>query len=147
MKKNEASNSTKKTLMYLFLWSSAYFTVITLLLLFAQALEEDTRYVLPSRFLLIYPFGVMMALGNLILMTKKIKLAAKTMLHYLITLTSFYLFLLAPSKGSGNPFVLILILTAVYFIIATPLIIVFSYKNKKQNETIPYKSQFSKNKQ
>ena len=88
----------------------------------------------------------MMALGNLILMTKKIRLAAKTTLHYLITLTSFYLFLLTPSNGSGNPFILILILTAVYFIIATPLIIVSYLKNKKLNETIPYKSQFSKNK-
>ena len=144
MKKNEAPNNTKKTLLYLFLWSSAYFTVITLLLLFAQALQEDTRYVTPSRFLLIYPFGVMMALGNLILTAKKMKLSAKTALHYLVTVASFYLFLLLPASNSGNPFTLILILTAIYFIIAAPIVIVRYLKNKKENEAVPYKSQFSK---
>ena len=144
MKKNDTPTPIRKLLLYLFLWSSAYFTVITLLLLFAQALQSDSRYVDPSRFLLIYPFGIMMAFGNLTLKSKKIKLAAKTALHYAITVLSFYFFLLSTSEKSGNPFTLILILTIVYFVIAAPIVVVCRIKSKKENEATPYKSQFSK---
>ena len=86
----------------------------------------------------------MMAVGNLVVKAKKINLFAKTALHYLITIVSFYAFMVAPMKSAGDPFTLILVLTAVYIVIAAPVVIVFYIKNKKTSEAIPYQSQFSK---
>ena len=146
MKRNEANHNTENKLLYLFLWSSAYFTVITLLLLFAQALQEESRYVLPSRFLLIYPFSILMAVGNLLIRARSLKISAKLPLHYLLTVLSFYVFLLAPIENGPNPFVVLITLTAVYFAVAIPIAVAGHIKRKKNEEKIPYQSQFSRTK-
>ena len=87
-----------------------------------------------------------MAFGDLVLKASSMKPAAKVITHYLISVGAFYAFLLAPAKNSGSPVVLILLLTAVYFIIALPIIIVRSRKMKKENEATPYVSVYSKKK-
>lgn len=128
---------------YIFLWSSAYFTAITLLLLISQALEPDT-YVAPLKFLLIYPFALVMALGNLVLKAPSMKLGAKTLLHCLMTIGSAYLFLILPSRGAANAFVVLLVFALIYFAIATPILIVIKRKLKKAEETAPYQPMFTK---
>ncbi len=144
MKTNEQTNKKPSTILYLFLWSSAYFTVISLVLLILQVIQADNRYIEPSRFLLIYPFGVMMALGNLTLKCKGMKPALKTALHYLITVASFYVFLIMPAAGSMNPFFLIVLLSVIYFAIAAPILIVNHIKRKKAEEATPYTSVYKK---
>ncbi len=144
MKKNEATVNYKKELLNTFLWSCAYFTVISLFLLILQAGSQDTRYIAPTRFLLIYPFGVAMSLGQLLLRTKSVKLAMKAICHYAITVMSFYLFLLLPAGNMTNPLFLILLLSVVYFAVALPIIIVKHLKNKKAEEAKPYQSVYKK---
>lgn len=145
-------NNTKKTnqalekLIYVLLRACSYFTAITLFLLIIQSLKADSRYVSPTRFLLIFPFGVSLAVGNLVLKSKSLSIFAKTVSHYLISVVSFYVFLIAPIGKSANPIPLILILTVVYFIVATPIIIIAAKKHKKELEEAPYVSIYSKKK-
>ena len=144
MKKNEVKKAPAGELLkYVFLWSSAYFTVITLVLLFSQALDTDT-YVVPAKFLLIYPFAVVMALGNLVVKSQSMKLGAKTLLHCAMTILGAYVFLILPNKTTANTFVILITFTVIYFIIATPILIVRRSKLKKEEEKTPYKSMFSK---
>ena len=146
MKKNEVKKTPwHEHLKYVFLWSSAYFTVITLLLLFSQALNTDT-YVAPSKFLLIYPFAIVMALGNLVIKEPSLKMRTKTILHCLMTIGGLYVFLILPNKSTTNPPVILLIFAVIYFIIATPILIVRYAKHKKAQEEAPYKPMFSKQK-
>ena len=147
MKNKDTSKSViASRLLHVFLWSCAYFTIITLVLLTIQTFQADTRYVMPSKFLLIYPFGLAMACGNLVIMARSIKIAAKTFLHFFITILSLYLFLILPSQNSGNPFALILVFSALYFIAAAPILTVRYVKLKKLREETPYTSMFSKQK-
>jgi uncharacterized membrane protein YfcA len=144
MKKTEAKKAPfGELLKYVFLWSSAYFTIITLVLLFSQALDTDT-YVVPAKFLLIFPFAVVMALGNLVIKSQAMKIGAKTILHCAMTILGAYVFLILPNKTTANPFVILLTFAAIYFIIATPILIVRRSKLKKEEEKTPYKSMFSK---
>ena len=144
MKRNESPINYKKEALNVFLWSCAYFTVISLVLLVLQAAQSDNRYIEPMRFILIYPFGAAMALGQLLLRAKSIKMAAKTMLHYVITVASFYIFLLSPAGNMTSPVFLILVLSVVYFVVALPIIIVKHIKNKKTEEEMPYQSVYKK---
>lgn len=143
--KNKSSLMPQK-LKRILVRSCVYFTALTLMLLIIQAFSADIRYVTPTRFLLIYPFSLSMALGDLVLKAKSMKSATKVITHYLISVGAFYAFLLAPAKNSGNPVVLILILTAVYFIVAIPVIVVRARKRKKETEAAPYVSVYSKKK-
>ena len=136
---------TSEKAKYIFLWSSAYFTTITLLLLISQAFQTDT-YVVPLKFLLIYPFAFIMALGNLVIKSPSLKLGTKTILHCAMTIGSAYLFLILPSKGTANVLVVLLVFAAVYFAAATPILIVKKRKLKKAEESVPYKPMFSKQK-
>ena len=146
--KNDKKKSTAlpEKVKYILVSSCVYFSAITLFLLIIQSFSADIRYVTPTRFLLIYPFSLTMALGNLVLESKSLKPAAKVITHYLISVGAFYAFLLAPAKNSGNPVTLILILTAIYFIIAIPIIVVRARKRKKENDATPYVSVYSKKK-
>ena len=130
----------------IFTSSCSYFTAITLALLIIQSFSADIRYITPIRFLLIYPFSFAMALGNLVLRSKSIKPFAKIMYHYLISIASFYIFLVLPAKNSGSPAVLLLTLTFVYFVIATPILIIRHKQHKKEIEVTPYISVYTKKK-
>jgi len=144
MKKNEIKKApVGELLKYIFLWSSAYFTVITLVLLFSQALSTDT-YIVPVKFLMIYPFAIVMALGNLVIKAKSIKIGAKTGLHCAMTILGAYTFLILPNKNTSNTFVILLAFAIIYFIIAAPILTVRCIKLKKAEQQAPYKSMFSK---
>lgn len=146
MKKNQVKQAPRgENAKYLLLWSSAYFTAITLLLLIPQAFQPDT-YVAPLKFLLIYPFAVIMALGNLVIKAPSLKLGAKTLLHCVMTIGGAYLFLILPSKGSANALVVLAVFALVYFAVAAPILIVKKRRLKKAEEAIPYKPMFSKQK-
>ena len=144
MKKTETKKAPAKELIkYVFLWSSAYFTIITLVLLFSQALDTNT-YVVPSKFLMIFPFAVIMALGNLVIKSEALKITPKTVLHCAMTIVSAYVFLILPNKSTANAFVILATFAAIYLLIAAPILIVRRTKLKKVEEKIPYKSMFSK---
>jgi hypothetical protein len=146
MKKTQVKKtSSRETAKYIFLWSSAYFTAITLILLISQALETDT-YVAPLKFLLIYPFALVMALGNLVIKAPSLKLGTKTLLHCAMTIGSAYLFLILPSKGSANALMVLAAFAVIYFVVATPILITKKRKLKKAEEEAPYKPMFTKQK-
>ena len=144
MKKNEIPKTpTKELIKYVFLWSSAYFTIVTLLLLFTQALNSNT-YVVPAKFLLIYPFALAVAVGNLVLKSKSMKTGVKTAIHCAIVIISAYVFLILPNKSTTNSGLILITFAAIYFIIAAPILIARRIKLKKAEEKTPYKSMFSK---
>ena len=146
MKKNEVKQTPwLERIKYIFLWSSAYFTVITLLLLISQVFQTST-YVAPAKFLMIYPFAIVMALGNLIIKAHAMKIGTKTLIHCLMTISGLYIFLILPNKSTTNAPVILLIFSVIYFLIATPILIVRHIKLKKAQEETPYKPMFSKQK-
>ena len=144
MKNKEISGSSPtSTLIYIAMWSCVYFTAVSVILLMLQALQADSLYVKPDRFLLILPFGVSMSIGNLIIKAKALKLRWKVILHYASSLLAFYLFLVLPAETLTNPLPLMMIITVAYFLVATPILIILNIKNKKSREEAPYKSMFS----
>lgn len=146
MKKTETTKaSLGARLLHIFLWSSAYFTVISVALLLTQSFDSS-MYVSPTRFLLIYPFSLVMALGNLVIKSRSIKTFAKTLLHCIMTISALYLFLILPTGNVANTLVVLLVFAAIYFLIATPILVVVYIKRKKAEEQIPYQAMFTKQK-
>ena len=131
---------------YIISRSCIYFTAIALVLLIAQMISagESEKTIEPIRFLLIYPFTFFLASADCIFKAPSLGKVAKVTIHYAITVISFYLFVCAPAKSAANPIAIIFFMSLIYFIIATPILIVFSIIRKKKNPVEEYKPIYSK---
>ena len=126
--------------------SCIYFTAITVIILAAQIIliGASEKTIEPSRFLLIYPFTLAFSLADCIFKARALGITAKVFIHYAVAVFSFYAFVYAPTKSEANPVVIIVFLSAVYFIIATPFLIVRAVNKKKKEKAVPYQSIYSK---
>ena len=126
--------------------SCIYFTAVALVLLIAQAISsgESGKTIEPTRFLMIYPFTLALASADCIFKARSMGTGAKVAIHYAITIIAFYLFICAPVKSSANPIVIILFMSFIYFVIATPILIVRHLIKKKKEKEVPYQSVYSK---
>ncbi len=132
---------------YILSHSCIYFTAATLVLLFIIQItsgSESEKAIEPSRFLLIYPFTFAFALADCIFKVRSLGTAAKVFIHYAIVVISFYAFVCAPAKSAANPIVIIVFMSLVYFIIATPILIVRHSIKKKKEKEVPYQSIYVK---
>lgn len=100
-----------------------YFTALALffiLLNFITGNVHDVGRINTLLFLLMFPCGLCLSFAEILLRSQKLSRWARILLHYLITLLSFYLLLVLPSnaKFSGSSLlVLFVLLTALYWII------------------------------
>ncbi len=114
-----------------------WFTVITLILMIIPVILgsslESKPYV--KQFLFILPFSLSFSAAQMLLRAKPLSSSAKRVLHYLITLLAFYLFLWLPAKSiSGFTAVLIalFLLSILYWLI---FLIVFLTKKRFRSFT------------
>ena len=137
----------KKVLNHIISYSCIYFTVISLLILIVQALsaqENEVSFIAPSRFLMLFPFTLAVAVADCIFMVKSMKMASKVLVHYASLAVSFYAFVCAPMNNGTSPLAIVALITVIYFIVATPILIIVSAKNKKKRESVPYQSIYKK---
>lgn len=137
----------KKIINHIISYSCIYFTALALLILIAQALSSDgneVSFMAPSRFLMLFPFTLAVAVADCVFMVKDMGMASKVIIHYATLAISFYVFVCSPIKNGSNPFALVAIISVLYFIVATPVLIIVSAKNKKQRESVPYQSVYKK---
>ena len=131
---------------YIISHSCIYFTAVAIILLIAQSISagDSEKTIEPLRFLLIYPFTLAVAAADCIFKARSLGTGTKATIHYAITVLAFYLFVCAPAKSAANPIVIVLFLSFIYFLIATPILIVFSSVKKKKSKEVPYQSVYGK---
>lgn len=137
----------KKIINHIISYSCIYFTAIALLILIAQALSaqsNEVSFMAPSRFLMLFPFTLAVAIADCIFMVKGMGMLSKVLVHYATFAVSFYIFVCSPIKNGSNPIALVAIVSVLYFIVATPILIIASSKNKKKRESVPYQSVYKK---
>ena len=101
--------------------SCVWFTAISLaMLIFGMLFSKNADYVATLSFLLFFPCGLSLSAAGLIYKNEKIGKGLRRLLHYLITILAFVLFIWLPSDASVTfPFVLLLffLLTALYWLV------------------------------
>ena len=82
----------------------AWFTVITLLLMLIPIIFKREFQDIPNvgQFLFVLPFSMSASAAWIILKSKTMSAGARRALHYLITLSAFYLFLWLPAMGAST---------------------------------------------
>lgn len=125
--------------------SSLVFSIITLLIFLIQNANDDENKTF-ALFGLIYVCLLVIFASSLIYKSK-LNTILKVLFHYLITSGSIVLYFVFFAKLGGNLqsnrlFVIFLITTVIYFVVAIPVLMIRTKKEKKQNEASDYKSQF-----
>ena len=127
--------------------ASLVFSLVMLLILLIQYSNnsDNKAFIL---FGLIYVCLLVIFVSSLIYRTR-LNTALKVIVHYVITAGSVTLYFVLFSKLGGQIqenriFTLFLITTVIYFVIAIPILIVKSKKNKFKNEEEKYDSQFGR---
>lgn len=103
-----------------FLHACVYFTAISfLILVIYQIISKDTsRGFQPLPMVMIFPFAICFAIGNIQFAHAKYHVALRTLLHYVLTVVAAFVFLYLPNKGTGNTpiqgLILFLVFTTCY---------------------------------
>ncbi|MCI6502467.1 MAG: hypothetical protein MSA49_04470 [Clostridia bacterium] len=137
----------KKILNTVFFHTCAYFTVFTLILLIIQASAGDsnTAYVKPSRFLLVLPFALFIALADVLFLLPKLQKAVALLFHCLITMLGFFFFMYLPVSGSIQMLPILLLALILYGIVMTVCMIPTIVRGKRAKKDAVYTSVFSAN--
>lgn len=131
---------------YIIAYSSVVFTAITLVLLIFHSLSANKAgmaFADPARFLAIYPFALFSSVAGLVFKSK-LKTAVKVLIHYAVTIVSFYLFICAPIKSSTNPIAIIALASLIYLLGAAADLGIRAAINKKKRDDVPYQSVYGK---
>ena len=138
--------SASDVIKYIISHSCIYFTAVGLIILIFQAIAvgDSEKTIEPLRFILIYPFTLALACADCIFKVKSMGVSAKVVIHYAITVISFYIFVCSPAKSEANPILILLLLSVIYFIIAAPILIVRAIIKKKNTPVEAYKPVYGK---
>lgn len=97
-----------------------YFTLISLFFLFIILFSDDgSANISAKSFLLIFPGGLLLAIGEQLLKNQKLSRALRFPLHYLITVLAIFLFLILPSNAlvsASTRFLVLVFLSALYWL-------------------------------
>ena len=108
-----------------------WFTAIALfMLIFGLMFSTNANTVSTVSFLLFFPCGLCISAAGLLYKYQKLGMGLRRLLHYLITMASFIVFIWIPSGASVTvPFLLLLLLlvSAIYWLIALALHILRSF--------------------
>lgn len=143
-------NSDKTTTTGKYLWNGTcrYFTLFCVILLILAFFNVFGSSVPPIRFLLLLPMAATVASANAIFSLTDWSAGVRHVLHMILCLLGFYLFVCLPVQISsgGSTFVMFVLAILLYAIgLAVYLIVGHARKNKK-TESVPYESQFTKSK-
>jgi peptidoglycan biosynthesis protein MviN/MurJ (putative lipid II flippase) len=107
----------------------------------AATADSVAKYVEPSRFLMIFPFAFTTALADMVWEAKNAKTAFKLIVHYVVLTVAFYVFLYLPVQSTQNPtspIIIIALLSVIYFICASIVLVILSKIRKKKEAETPY---------
>ena len=118
-----------------FVGGCVWYAIISLIFLivdFALSYTNATHVISSTSFLLIFPFGLCMS-GAGMLYKSKLPRWSRILLHYIISIVSFLLFMLLPagSLSSGVYVLLMLVLLTVIYWILFALVHIFSARWKR----------------
>lgn len=124
----------------------AIFTLVSsVFLIFTQLVTE---YQKPAMYIdsyfMFFALSVLIALSNRVFYIKKLSALSKTVLHAFLVITSIsVVFYVRSGTTEANPLVLILLFSVLYAIVAIPVLLIISSRNRKKKESKDYKSMFS----
>ena len=126
---------TLKKIKQWFTGGCVWYAIISLIFLIIDLVisQKDATHVISSTsFLLIFPFGLAMS-GAGMLYKSKLPRWSRILLHYVISIVSFLLFMLLPagSLSSGVYVLLMLVLLTVIYWILFALVHIFSARWKR----------------
>ena len=111
------------TLNRLFTTASVYFSITTLTLLIINVIMTggaEGRIIGVWNILLLYPFALAWSGAELIRQNQRLSVGGRTILHYLIVVAAFLLFLWLPSnttKSASGAFLMFFLVTVCYWVI------------------------------
>jgi len=122
------SNNTIKT----WLRGACFWYTLTSLfmLIFGMMFSTNANNVSTVSFLLFFPCGLCLSAAGMLYRYEKIGKGVRRLLHYLITMISFIVFVWLPSGATATfPFILLLLLliTAIYWLILLALHILHTF--------------------
>lgn len=108
--------------------------------------SETTQYVIyPLDVLALFPFALVVGCANRILFSKKMQLWSRVLLHALLIIGSFTVYLLTIKQMQTSAIAYIsIILVVLYVIIMAILLAVIAIKSKKERENQEYTNVYSK---
>lgn len=90
----------------LFTGACVYFSIVALLMIFIGLLSTNeftgVKVVPALRLVLLFPFGLLLSAGQMLLKTDFLSKALRLLLHYIVTLVAFLLFLLLPANPNAK---------------------------------------------
>jgi hypothetical protein len=116
-----------------------YFTVLALVITLANLMLGGGQSfgIRATSFLLLFPAGLCMSVGGMLLRTQKLPRWSRYLLHYFITVLSIYLFLYLPSGVSAKPVNLMLmfvLLSVLYWVLFGLIMLIVSRVRKLMEE-------------
>jgi len=143
----ETKNKMKTVRMILSTLRNAcvFFTVFALTITTIE-LSNPLKTIDPLRFFMLFPLALGISLSNLIFKAKKLNIFLRLTIHFLGISESFILCFRSDVKFAAY-LKMLLLMGAIYIIIAAPFLIFFSIKNKKfkkQEEYVPVFTKRSK---
>ena len=107
---------------------------------------ETAQYVIyPLDILALFPFALVIGFANRVLFLKKFQLWSRVLLHALLVIGSFTVYLLTIKQMQTSAIAYIsVILVVIYVIVMAVLLTVLAFKSKKENENAEYTNLYSK---
>lgn len=107
----------------LFTGACVYYAIASLLMILLGLLSNNgfanVKVVPVLNLVLLFPFGLLMSAGQMLLKAESLLKALRLPLHYIITLVAFFLFLLLPANANakaGYYLIGLLLMSLVYWI-------------------------------
>ncbi len=125
-----------------------YFTVISVFLLAIQLIfgeETDTTTVTPLRFILIYPYSFLIALGGIVHSDKKINVVLRVLCHYAAVALGFFVLMYIPTatNARGSEILVALFTVTIVYVFGYLIYrLITSVINSKKNKEKKYDSMF-----
>lgn len=125
-----------------------YFTLISIFLLAIQLIfgeATDTTTVTPLRFILIYPYSFLIALGNIVHSDKKINIVLRVLCHYTTVALGFFVLMYIPTatNARGSEILVALFTVTIVYVFGYLIYrLITSVVNSKKNKEKKYDSMF-----
>jgi len=124
------------------------FTIVVFVFyLMGEIVSNATQTLTFSRLFLLYLFSVWFALSNLFLKNKKLNIILKIILHFVSTVTSFFVvFIYIPgnTENTSSAFVLTICFAVIYIATATIIMFVRSAIRSNADKKKEYKAMYEK---
>jgi len=132
--------------------SAVIFTLITILyaiiFCFVNLKDDAMATVKATQLLFFYPFSLSLSFANIVLCNNKPSKPLRVVLHYIIVITAFILFIyihIVDTVESKNIIVVTFVLTLLYAVVMTLYLVIMNIINSSKKEDKTYTSVYKKN--